>query len=194
MKRTFLFQLFVVAVLALGLMACDTRQDRDTMRDDRGTDTYTPGTGTDLGTDTRTDRDFYFFDDSRDYTYEERNQFRQDVQESRNRLDQEISRIETQINNVPADDRESYREKINDLKEKRDELDKEMKAFNRTTADNWDDFQSEVQSAWSDVEGSYEDIRDDLHNDNLIDLDRDNRDMNRNPDATSPQTNPDRSY
>jgi peptidoglycan hydrolase CwlO-like protein len=185
MKKTFLFQLFVVAVLALGLMACDTRQDRDVRTDDRGTDTYTPGTGTDLRTDR--DRDFYFFDDNRDYTYQERNQFRQDVQEARNRLDQEITRLENQLNNVDADRREDHRENINDLKRERDELDMEMKAFERTTEDNWEEFRDNVQSAWSDVEDTYRDVRDDIYDDDGMIRDRDTRtpqggnpDQNRN--------------
>jgi peptidoglycan hydrolase CwlO-like protein len=178
MKKTLLIRMFLVAIISMAFVACDTRQDRTDDMDNRGTDTYTPGERDNTGITTETERDYMFFDDSRDYTYEERNQFRQDVQEARNRLDQEISRLESQGQNLAADEREDHREKINDLKEKRDELDKEMKGFNRATADNWDDFQDKVQSAWSDVEDSFKDVRDDVH-DNIND---DNRNQRTNPD------------
>jgi peptidoglycan hydrolase CwlO-like protein len=176
MKKTFLIQFFVIAILALGLVACDTRQDRDVTTDDRGTDTYTPGTGTDMETRTETQRDYYFFDDSRDYTYAERNEFRQDIQESRNQLDQEITRLESELDNVSADQREEHREKINELKDKRDKLDAEIKGFDRTTEDNWDEFKDNVTSAWNDVEDSYEEVTDDMGIGRSGDIiDRDNR-------------------
>jgi hypothetical protein len=196
MKKTFFIQLFVVAVLALGLMACDTRQDRDRTMDDRGTDTYTPGTGTDTRTGFGTDRDFYFYDDSRDYSYAERNQFRQDIQEAKNRLDQEITRLESHIAGTPdqrttddrtitidPDRREDYTERLNELKTERDRLDAEMRGFNRVTEDNWDDFKSNVESAWSDVESTYEDLRSDLGDDYEV---RDHN-MNRQGQGTTPQ-------
>jgi peptidoglycan hydrolase CwlO-like protein len=196
MKKTFFIQLFVVAVLALGLMACDTRQDRDVTMDDRGTDTYTPGTGTDTrtGTGLRTDRDFYFFDDSRDYSYEERNQFRQDVQESKNRLDQEISRLESHIGTTATTDpdtRDDHQEKFNELRTNRDRLEAEMRGFNRATNDNWDDFRSNVQSAWNDVEDSYEDLLNEIDDD--TDIRRDRMDDRRTtPQGTQPGTETDR--
>jgi dsDNA-specific endonuclease/ATPase MutS2/predicted small secreted protein len=182
MKKTLLFPLLMAAMLSFVFTACDTRQgDRDdATTEERGTDTYTPGTEDNTGMRTETEREFMFFDDEKEYTYENRDEFRQDVQAARTKLDQEINRLETQSANVSSDAREEYREKINDLKETRDELDKDMKGFNRATADNWEEFESEVKSSWNDVEDTFKDVRDDVHEE-LEDVNEENRDQSPNP-------------
>jgi chromosome segregation ATPase len=168
MKRTFLGHLFIVIVLALGLVACDTRQDQDDVTIDRDAER-----GIENETDTYTARDYYFFDDSRDYTYDERNEFREDLVEARNKLDMEITRLEAEMDNVNAETRDEYKDHVDNLKEERDELDQKINEIDGTTEDNWEEFKDGVKSTWNDIEDGYKEIRDDVRGEegDVIDLD-----------------------
>jgi gas vesicle protein len=154
MKSTKLISLFLGIALIVTLAACEQRTD-DTRYDD-GDDVVIQNNMRD------TDTSNYFWTYDRDYTYEQREEFRRDVEQAKAKLNQEITRLENEARTAPEDKQEWYNDQIAELKEKRDDLDEEWGDYNNTTADTWDDFKSSVQSVWEDIEDSWQDVKDEM--------------------------------
>jgi DNA repair exonuclease SbcCD ATPase subunit len=159
MKKSLFFIAIVSFVFSLVLMSCQTRDDRGTYDDT----TFRDRDGVTM--DTRDTERRVFLVRDRDYTYEERDQYRQDIQQARNEIDNEIQRLERQSADAPAEARDGYNDAIAELRDKRQELDRELNRMNNVTEDNWEEFKSDMNEWFSDLEDDYNrrvnDLRDD---------------------------------
>jgi hypothetical protein len=96
-----------------------------------------------------------FWTSHRDYTFDQRTEFRDDVNTALNRLNRKITDLEETAANAAGDTKEWYNNRIADLKDQRSEIQKDLDAFNKVTADSWDDFKSGITSTWKDIENSW---------------------------------------
>lgn len=151
MKSTKLISLILGMALIVTLAACEQRTE-ETRYDDTDVVVH----------DNMRDTTYHFWTYDRDYTYEQREEFKRDVEQAKAKLNQEITRLENEAKTASDDRKDWYEDQIADLKEKRDDLDEEWKDYNNTTADTWDDFKSSVKSVWEDIEDSWEDVKEDM--------------------------------
>jgi hypothetical protein len=153
MKRNGLFiVLFFTAVMFLvnscGREAEDTTIDDEMTYDERDNR---------MGDRTMTDQNnFWTYD--RDYNYEQRSEFREDVNASLDRLNQRIDELETKAENSTGDTKEWYNDRADELKDKRSEIEEDMRDFDDVTQDAWDDFKSGVTTAWNEIEETWNNI------------------------------------
>jgi len=149
-------------IFSFVFIACQTdRTDRD-METDRGLN-GTNNTGTELG---RMDDDKNdFWDEDRDFSYDQRAEYRTEVNRSMEKLDAEIARLESRAENASADTKEDINERITELKDRRDAIQNRMNTFADVQEDKWEDFKDGINDAWTDVEDSYDKIVRDLGDD-----------------------------
>ena len=103
-----------------------------------------------------------FWTTDRDYTFEQRSEFRNDVNAAIERLDNKINDLEQHSANATGDTKEWYKDRIAELKDHRSEIQEDLQDFAKITADNWDSFKSGITSTWNDIEDSYSEMaRDD---------------------------------
>jgi peptidoglycan hydrolase CwlO-like protein len=169
MKRSIWFSFMIAIVAVFTLAACETRRD-DTTVDDRTviTDDNMTRDGRDIGTD----RDFELFEDNRDYTYDQREDFKRDVERAIDRLDERIDRLEDRADDAEGQEKQMYERRINELKAQRDRLENEIDRIDDVDENTWNDFKSGVKSAWTDVKNTWNEATDELKFD-------DNNDPNR---------------
>jgi uncharacterized coiled-coil DUF342 family protein len=97
-----------------------------------------------------------FWPSDRDYVFEEKNQFEQDVNEGISKLDDEIQNLQQEADLSTEQTKQMYNERISELKTYRDNLNSKIKDIAAVTEENWEDFKTEITSVWNDVENSYD--------------------------------------
>ncbi len=102
-----------------------------------------------------------FWTANRDYTFDQRTEFREDVNAAHDRLNNKIIDLEETGANAVGDTKEWYNDRIAELKEHRSEIQKEIKNFDKVTAENWDSFKSGITSTWNDIEQSWSQMAED---------------------------------
>ncbi|RPI72810.1 MAG: hypothetical protein EHM47_07440 [Ignavibacteriales bacterium] len=108
------------------------------------------------------DHENEFWTVDRDYTYDQRSEFRNDLNSAIERLDNRINKLETHAANTTGDTKDWYNDRIEELKEHRAEIQEDLNEFNDVKEDNWDDFKSGIVSGWNDIEDSWDEmVRDD---------------------------------
>jgi peptidoglycan hydrolase CwlO-like protein len=155
MKRSIWLSFFLSVITVFMLTGCDTRRDDNTV-DDRTVITdddnaTRDNTDNEIGTGTDADRDWMVFENNRDYTYNERDAFKSDIDRAMDRLDERIDMIEDRADDATGDMKDAYEKRIEDLKAKRDNVEKRMDGFDEVTDANWNQFKSNIRTAWMDV-------------------------------------------
>src|SRR3972149_10578733 len=97
-----------------------------------------------------------FWTSDRNYAFEEKDQFQQDVNEAISKLDEEIQNLQQEANQSTEETKQMYNERISELKTYRDNLNSKMKDIDAVTEEIWENFKSEITSAWDDIENSYD--------------------------------------
>lgn len=105
------------------------------------------------------ENNFWTYD--RDYTYDQKTEFREDVNASLDRLNQRINELETKAQNSTGDTKEWYNDRAEELKDKRSEIEEDMNDFDSATEETWNDFKSGVTTAWNEIEESWNNIAND---------------------------------
>jgi len=106
-----------------------------------------------------------FWTSDRDYIFEEKNDFKNDVDESLAKLDEEIQNLQQDADQATSETKQIYTERIAELKTHRDHINGKIKDVAAVTEDNWEDFKSEITSAWDDIENSYNQIAREIEED-----------------------------
>jgi hypothetical protein len=114
-----------------------------------------------MGDQQTTMQENQFWTSDRDYTFDQRTEFRDDVNAALDRLNNKIIDLEESVASAAGDTKEWYNDRIAELKDHRSEIQKDMKNFEKTTADNWDSFKSGITTHWNDVEHSYSEMAQD---------------------------------
>lgn len=150
--------LFVSAMLsflfAFFLVSCQNNRNDDNKGDQS---TQTPGITQDTSMyDNDSANDFW--DESKDYSYADRNELKSDFQHARNKLDQKINELQQEADNAIGDAKEELNNQVDKLEDKRHDLDSKWRDFGNVTEDNWDQFKSDINHSWNDVETTWQDI------------------------------------
>jgi hypothetical protein len=154
-----LVMLFGISILFL-FTSCGRQADDTTTDDDVTIDQRDGVTDNTITNDTEDENHFWTTD--REYTYDQRNEFRSDVNSALDRLNARINELEQRAANSTDDTKEWYNERVDELKEKRAEIQKDMRDFDNTKEDDWEDFRGSITSAWEDIESSWDQMaRDD---------------------------------
>jgi peptidoglycan hydrolase CwlO-like protein len=159
MKRSIWFSFMIAIVAVFILAACETRRD-DTTVDDRTviTDDNMNRDNRDIGTD----RDFEIFEDNRNYTYDQRDDFKRDVERAIDRLDERIDRLEDRADDAEGQEKQMYDRRISELKAQRDRLENEVDRIDDADENTWEDVKSGVKSAWTDVKRTWNEATNEL--------------------------------
>lgn len=153
MKRFSLVALFSAAMLFFAI-SCGQRDTDDPSR--LGEEEMGDQPQTQMEDQTMEENKFWTTD--RDYTFEQKDQFKEDVETALAKLDSEIMALETEAQNATGETKEFYNEKINELKDQSTEIKSEMNEFANVNEENWEDFKDGIASTWTDVENSYEQL------------------------------------
>lgn len=156
MKKS-LFYLFVLMIsAAFAFTGCDTREDdaEDRLEEMEEEAAVEP---------VNDDKVFYVRD--RDYTYAEREEWRANVNNAQAELDREIERLEAEAANAEGEAKEEYNEAIADLREKKNELNESLDRYGKVTEAEWNEFKSDVNSWFDDLEKDYNQTLNDLKTD-----------------------------
>jgi|SRR5690554_638676 len=102
-----------------------------------------------------------FWTAERNYSYEERDEFRSEVNASIERLDNKISELESHAANVTGDTKQWYNDRIEELREQRSEIEQKLQEFDSVNEEDWDSFRSDIVSAWDDIEDSWDQMAQD---------------------------------
>lgn len=146
MKKLFLFLLMLSFSTALIFTGCDTRDDDMEDRMEEIDETRV-----------EQDRKVFFVRD-REYTYNDRDQYRIDLREAQREIDREIERLEARAANAEDDAKEEYNEAIEDLRERRNDLDNRLERLGKVTEEEWNEFRSDVSSWFDDLEREYNEV------------------------------------
>jgi hypothetical protein len=151
MKRDGLFIILFFTAIMFFVISCGRNADdtTDDMTLDERDNT--------IGDQTITDEN-HFWTYDRYYTFDQKTEFREDVNASLDRLNQRIKELETHAANAAGDTREWYNDRIEELKEKRSEIENDMQNFNNITQDAWNDFKTGITTAWNEIEESWNNI------------------------------------
>jgi hypothetical protein len=150
MKRNSLLVILLFAAMLFFVGSCGRSADDASEQDDMTNDE------TDLGMqDQTTIQENQFWTYNRDYTFDQRNEFRDDVNAAVERLNDKITDLEESAATATVDTKEWYNDRIEELKDQRTEIQNEMQKFNKLTADNWNSFKSAITSTWNDIEHSW---------------------------------------
>jgi hypothetical protein len=171
MKRSIWLSFFLSVLTLMILTGCDTRRD-DNRVDDRTTVTdenKKDATGTDMNTDNRnTDKDITLFEKNHDYTYDQRDQFKSDVDNAFDRIDERIDHIGDKIDDMSGQTKDMYNKKLDAIKDKRDKLEKRMDNFDNTKDNNWNQFKSSFRTAWMDLRSDIDKLGKDVGSEDYI--------------------------
>jgi peptidoglycan hydrolase CwlO-like protein len=151
MKRKIFLWASLVMVPLLVVSCGDTSRDDERLGETGTADEYM-------------EDDNVFWTSDRDYTYEDRDQFREDVNEAVTKLDNEIQNLQQEADQAGEDAKQMYNERISELKSHRDNLNSKMNDFASVTEENWEDFKSGISSTWDDIENSYDQMARDIEN------------------------------
>ncbi len=169
MKRSIWFSFFLSVLTVMLLTGCDTRRDdnnvddRTVVTDDNNKD------NTEIGKDAERDM---LFENNRDYTYEERDIFKSDVDKAMDRIDDRIDMLDDKIGDAAETQKAAYETRIKAIKDKRDNLEKRMDDFDEMKDNNWNQFKSSFRTAWMDLKNDVDKASKDLgietmNNDNI---------------------------
>ena len=106
-----------------------------------------------------------FWTSDRDYAFEEKDQFKQDVDEALVKLDGEIQTMEQNASEATSKTKQWYNEQIANLKTHRDHINNKLAEFANVTEENWEDFKGEIVSAWDDIENSWDQMAREIEED-----------------------------
>ena len=151
MKKSIWLSIFLSVLTVFLLTGCDTRRDDDTVNDRTVITDDDNATRDNTNNEIGTDRDWMVFEDNRDYTYNERDAFKSDIDRAMDRLDERIDIIEDKADDATGETKDAYDKRIEDLKAKRDNVEKRMDEFDEVKDNNWNQFRSNIRTAWMDV-------------------------------------------
>jgi hypothetical protein len=154
MKRHGIFMVLFFTSIMFFISSCGRDADDTTIDDETYNEDNT------INDNTMTE-DNYFWTTDRDYTFDQKTEFREDVNASLDRLNQRIDEMERKAENSSGETKEWYNDRVEELKDKRSEIENDMKDFDNVTEDTWNDFKSGVASAWDEIEESWNDIAND---------------------------------
>lgn len=169
MIRTKLSYLFILLFSVIFLAACETRRDDRTLNNDPGYNKDRTTTNTD-NVEKWEPTQKRFYNDNKNYTYEQREEWKADMEKRKDELDKEIDKVEKLEDNSTGAREKLYEARIADLKEKRDKLDEQIDKYDDTSAKNWNKFKSGVKSAWNDVEVSWNKLVKDIKSETNSDV------------------------
>jgi len=95
------------------------------------------------------------WNNTKDYTYEQKEQFKIDVENAKKKLSNKIDELRKQASVSSGNAKENYNDGVQRLVEEREFLNKKMSDFNEITNENWDHFKSGVNFAWKDIEKTW---------------------------------------
>ncbi|MFO7446823.1 MAG: hypothetical protein R6W90_10680 [Ignavibacteriaceae bacterium] len=154
MKKKMFFSLVVAALFAIGLSACgDNRTPDDTM----------DGTGMNDNTMMQDEgTQVTFWDENTDFTYTDREQYRESLNAAVDKLDDQIDRLEDRADNATGENKQMIEQRIDQLKERRSQIENRLNDWANITEDEWENFKSDINTAWNDVQDSFDQIARDL--------------------------------
>lgn len=159
MKRNRLLIILFSSAILFFTGSCGREADDASNEDDMSYENRDQGIG---DQQTTMQAENQFWTSNRDYTFDQRNEFRDDVNSAIDRLNSKITDLEESAASATGDTKEWYNDRVAELKDQRSEIQKELEDFEKVTADNWDSFKSGITSTWNDIEDSYSEMaRDD---------------------------------
>lgn len=93
-----------------------------------------------------------------EYTFAQKEHFKRDVENAEEKLSNKIDAIQQKAGTSRGNTKVNYNKAVEKLKEEKEVLNKKMSNFNGITKENWNDFKSGVNSVWSDIEKTWENI------------------------------------
>ena len=121
MNKSFFYLLIFLLSALFAFTGCDTRDDEMNEMDRMEGQNETMMEDTD-------DRKVFLVRD-RDYTYDERNEWRTNIDNAVNEIDREIQRLEAEAANAEGEAKEQYNQAIADLRERKNELISSLMGF-----------------------------------------------------------------
>jgi len=97
-----------------------------------------------------------FWNSNKDYTYEQKDQFKKDNETAKEKLNNKIDELQRIAGNTRGNASIKCDKSVKDLKEEREYLNKKMSDFNEVTQDNWNDFKSGINSVWDEIDDTWE--------------------------------------
>ena len=152
MKNKGFFLILFFTTILFFISSCGREADDTTMDDEMTSENISDQTITD-------ENDFWTYE--RDYTFEQRNQFREDVNAAVVRLNEKINELAVHAANASGDTKVWYNDRIEELKEQRSEIENNMQNFDNITANAWNDFKTGITTAWNEIEESWNQIASD---------------------------------
>jgi peptidoglycan hydrolase CwlO-like protein len=174
MKKTMMLSFFMILFLSFTFVACNNNRDNETMDDSTGMNDNT-GTGDNSMTGDRTGAPMNdgtqvtFWDRNRDYSYEERDTYKEDLNAAVDKLDKQIDNLEDRADNAQGDNKQALEKRIDNLKKQRTELNNKINDWATITGKEWEGFKSDVNEMWSDVQDSYNEVAREISGDNQQD-------------------------
>ncbi len=150
MKRNGLMIILFLSTILFFVSSCGRNNADNASNEDQ----MNSGNNTSMNDQTTIHQNQFWISD-RDYTFDQRNDFRDDVNAAIDRLNNKINTLEEKASNTAGDIKEWYNDRISELKDQRAEIQKDMQNFRSVTADKWNDFKADISSAWNDIEDSY---------------------------------------
>lgn len=141
MKKNFIYISFFSLLIAFLLISCTTQKER------KNVNKNIPAINQNTSSIWR---------NSKNYTYEQKELFKTDVENAKKKLNDKINELRKKASVSWGNVKENYNDGIEKLVVERGLLNKKMSDFNSITKENWNDFKSGVNSAWSDIEKTWE--------------------------------------
>jgi hypothetical protein len=149
MIRTRIIYLFAALFFSIFLVSCQNNNHGNT---NGNTDTVSVN-----GNNARENANKIWVD-TKDYTYAQKDQFKQHIDSAKTELDHRIKELQQKAENASGNAKAEYNESVEKLKDERSYLDKKMNDIDNVSKDNWDDFKSGVNSAWNDINNTLSNI------------------------------------
>ena len=152
MKKQMFLPLVLALLLSFMFVACNNDRTDETMHD--------TGTMEDMRADDGTQ--VTFWDDGREYTYAEREEYRNSLDEAVDRLDKQIERLEDRADNATGENKQMLEQRIDQLKERRTNIENRLNDWANITEEEWENFKSDINTTWNDIQNSYNEVVRDL--------------------------------
>ena len=141
MKKNFIYISFFSLLISFLLISCTTQKER------KNVNKNIPAVNQNTNS---------IWSNSKIYTYEQKKVFKTDVENAKKKLNDKIDELRKKTSVAWGNAKENYNDGVEKLVEGRGLLNKKMSDFNSITKENWNDFKSGVNSAWSDIEKTWE--------------------------------------
>jgi peptidoglycan hydrolase CwlO-like protein len=106
------------------------------------------------------DNSAVIFKYDKDYTYDQRDELRDDLNDAIDNLNNKIDNMQNKIDKASEETQDWYNNKLNELKEKRASLKDKVDKIDNTSEQNWTEFQANLRQGWNEVQQSWNNILD----------------------------------